>query len=185
MKRVCTHPSGRVIGDWRLVRSSACHERFERHTHGRVGKRHVACPRGCSVKRHGPMSASHDLSDSPDTSIVRPERSRLARQRRSSTPRGWRRARARTTDRSGARHRPLPGVFSERSFGAGVHVLHSPHCGNDAAQVSAASTLVSGLAPRRHSFVLGRGLRNPIVWGIGAVSSDCEAWRGDPASGPT
>jgi hypothetical protein len=52
-------------------------------------------------------------------------------------------------------------------------------------EAGVASRQALRLAPRRHSFVLGRGFRNPIVWGIGAVSSDCEAWRGDPASGPT
>lgn len=38
-----------------------------------------------------------------------------------------------------------------------------------------ASKQASRLAPRRHSFVLGRGFGNPIVYGVAGVSSDGEA----------
>jgi hypothetical protein len=48
----------------------------------------------------------------------------------------------------------------------------------------AASMQTSRLAPRRHSFVLGRGFVNPIACGFSGVSTDGHAWYVDPASRP-
>jgi hypothetical protein len=55
-----------------------------------------------------------------------------------------------------------------RAHGVSVHlaVTQLPSYCTGAAQAGAASTQTSRLAPRRHSFVLGRGFGNPIVYGL-------------------
>jgi len=74
-----------------------------------------------------------------------------------------------------------------RVHGVSVHlaVTQLPSYGRRASEAGVASTQSSRLAPRRHSLVLGRGFGNPIVCALGEISSDREARRGDPASGPT
>jgi hypothetical protein len=74
-----------------------------------------------------------------------------------------------------------------RAHGVSVHlaVTQLPSYCTGAPQAGGASTRTSRLAPRRHSFALGCGFGSPVVCGVGGVSSDGEAWRGDPPSGPT